>query len=798
MLDTLTDLSSELELSRLLQTVVERAVTLLRVTGGELAIFEEGPGELEIVASHNIGSDSIGTRLSMGEGAMGRVAETREPLIIPDYRTFDGRSDKYADTTARGVVVVPLMIGNRLVGTLASVHLEEGREFGPEDLRLLNLFAPQAAIAIENARLYTEAKRQRQYFQTVVENSPVAIVTLDLDGRIASLNPAFETLFGYPPAEALGRDLDELITTGETKLEAKRRTQQVFAGDITRGIGRRKRRDGSFIDVEFAGVLVDVDGRSAGIVALYHDITELLEARQDAEAASRAKSQFLASMSHELRTPLNAIIGYSEMLQEDAEEEGQEEFVPDLRKIHSAGRHLLALINDILDLSKIEAGRMELYLESFDAGEVIEQVVTTIQPLIAKNGNRLEVRGAETIGLLRSDATRLRQVLLNLLSNASKFTENGSITLEAERLTPTDSEGDWVSIAVRDTGIGMSDEQLARLFEAFSQAEASTAKRYGGTGLGLAISRSFCRLMGGDIFVDSEPGAGSTFTVRIPVEAPESPPDTVSGSAATPEAGAGSSGISPERAVGTILTIDDDPAARSLLRRILERESFRVVEATDGPDGLQKARESLPDCITLDVMMPGMDGWEVLAELKRDPRLAGIPVVMVSILDERHLGFSLGASDYLTKPIDRDRLREVLTRFTDGSDRATVLIVEDDPGTRESLRRTFDREGWATHTAEHGRAALAELESIRPTLILLDLMMPEMDGFEFLESLRSRPDRADIPVVVLTAMDLSAEDRARLNGGVERVVSKGGGPPAELLAELRRLVGPDVPTEGGR
>ncbi|MCL7938239.1 MAG: GAF domain-containing protein [marine benthic group bacterium] len=797
-LDTLTDLSSELELSRLLQTVVERAVALLRVTGGELAIYDEARQELEIVASHNIGSDSIGTRLSHGEGAMGRVADTREALIIPDYRTFDGRSDKYADTTARGVVVVPLMIGSRLVGTLASVHLEEGREFGPEDLRLLNLFAPQAAIAIENARLYTEAKRQRQYFQTVVENSPVAIVTLDLDGRIASLNPAFETLFGFPPSEALGRDLDELITTGETKIEAKRRTQQVFAGDITRGIGRRRRRDGSFIDVEFAGVLVDVDGTSSGIVALYHDITELLEARHDAESASRAKSQFLASMSHELRTPLNAIIGYSEMLQEDAEEEGQEEFVPDLQKIHSAGRHLLALINDILDLSKIEAGKMELYLEKFDGGEVIEQVVTTIQPLIEKNGNRLEVRGAGDVGLLRTDATRLRQVLLNLLSNASKFTENGQITLEAERLSAKGSEGDWISIAVRDTGIGMSDEQLGRLFEAFSQAEASTSKRYGGTGLGLAISRSFCRLMGGDIFVDSEPGVGSTFTVRIPVEAPESESDAAE--YAGDESALEESNMqddSFDEAVGTILTIDDDPEARSLLRRILERESFRVVGAASGSEGLRMARAGRPDCITLDVMMPGMDGWEVLTELKRDPELADIPVVMLSILDERNLGFSLGASDYLTKPVDRDRLRDVLSRFTDGSDRAEVLIVEDDPGTRESLRRTFEREGWATHTAEHGRAALERLDGLRPTLILLDLMMPEMDGFEFLESLRALPGGAEIPVVVLTAMDLSPEDRARLNGGVERVVSKGGGPPDGLVAELRRLVTPGRNPETG-
>ena len=784
-LDTLTDLSSELELSRLLQAVLERAVGLLGVTGGELAIFSEDRAELEIVASHNIGSESIGTRMGLGEGAMGMVAETHEPLIIPDYRAWEGRSNKYEDTTARGVMVVPLLIGHRLVGTLASVHLEEGREFGPEDLRLLNLFAPQAAIAIENARLFTEARSQRQYFQTVVQNSPVAIVTLDLEGRISSLNPAFERLFGYPPEEALGFDLDELITTDETRLEAKRRTGQVVAGDVARGTGRRRRRDGSFIDVEFAGVLVDVDGESFGVVALYHDITELLEARRDAEAASGAKSQFLASMSHELRTPLNAIIGYSEMLQEDAEDAGQDAFVPDLEKIHSAGRHLLALINDILDLSKIEAGKMELHIESFDAEDVIRQVATTIQPLVNKNGNELVVRGTERIGRMRSDSTRLRQVALNLLSNASKFTDHGTITLEADRRTPPGADREWIEISVRDTGIGMTDEQLGRLFEAFSQAESSIAKRYGGTGLGLAISRRFCRMMGGDIFVDSDPGVGSTFTVRLPAEIDEVAPtsDAVQGASEPGPA------LEQGDAVGTVLAIDDDPEARALLRRVLTKENFRVAEAASGEEGIRLARELMPDCITLDVMMPGLDGWAVLSALKADPDLAEIPVVMLSILDERNLGFSLGASEYLTKPIDRDRLKEILGRVAGAPTGDCVLIVEDDAGTRENLRRMLDGEGWASAGAENGRAALEAIERSPPALILLDLMMPEMDGFEFLDHLRARPGGAAIPVVVLTAMDLTDEDRARLNGGVERILSKGGGNADDLSRELRRLVG---------
>ena len=510
LLDTMQDLSGELELNKLLQRVTERAVSLLGVTGGELAIAEEDTGELVIVASHNIGSDSTGTRMAMGEGAMGWVAETHEPLIIPNYQDWEGRSNKYEDTTAKGVMVVPLLIGQRLVGTLASVHTEADRTFGPDDLRLLNLFAPQAAIAIENARLFTEGFRQREFFQTVVTESPVAIVTLDLEGRITSFNPAFERLFGYAPEEAVGQELDALLNTPETLREAVAYTNEVASGSVTRGIGKRRRKDGTFVDVEFTADSVQVTGEAVAILALYHDVTELLQARHAAEEASQAKSQFLANMSHELRTPLNAIIGYSEMLQEEAEDGGHEEFVPDLGKIHSAGRHLLALINDILDLSKIEAGKTELFLESMDLGELVRGVESTVAPLVARNNNKLCVVLEGDVGTLVADVTKVRQVLLNLLSNAAKFTENGQIELRVSL------EGDEVFMDVSDQGIGMSPPQLERIFEAFGQADASTQKRYGGTGLGLVISRKFCRVMGGDIEVLSAPGHGTTFTVRLP------------------------------------------------------------------------------------------------------------------------------------------------------------------------------------------------------------------------------------------------------------------------------------------
>jgi PAS domain S-box-containing protein len=515
LLDTMADLSGKLELSKLLQAVLRRAITLLGVTGGELAIFDEARQELVVSASLNIGDDSTGTRMSLGEGAMGRVAQTHEPLIIPRYQEWEGRSRQYTKSVIQAVMAAPLLIGNRLVGAIASVHSDPSRQFGPDDLRLLNIFAPQAAVAIENARLYTAAQRQKQYFEDLVLNSPVAIVVLDRDHRIVSCNPAFEKMFGYAQSEAIGRDLDELITTEATRSEAVGYTQHVLEQGPIHNFGRRCRKDGSSVDVEVLGVPVVVDGELVGLMGLYHDISELLGARQEAEAANRAKSQFLAHMSHELRTPLNAIIGYSEMVEEEVQDIGHPELAPDLQKIRSAGRHLLTLINDILDLSKIEAGKLELFVEPFDVREMVRDVATTVRPLVEKNANRLDVACDDGVGTMRSDLVKVRQALLNLLSNATKFTERGTITLTVAR-ERNGGGSDWMVFRVADSGIGMTPEQMAKLFEAFSQAEASTSRKYGGTGLGLAITQRFCQMMGGDVQVASDPGKGSTFTVRLP------------------------------------------------------------------------------------------------------------------------------------------------------------------------------------------------------------------------------------------------------------------------------------------
>jgi hypothetical protein len=493
---------------------------------------------------------------------------------------------------------------------------------------------------------------------------------------------------------------------------------------------------------------------------------------------SLTKSAFLANMSHELRTPLNAIIGVTEMLQEDALDLKRDDEIEPLNRVSGAARHLLALINDILDLSKIEAGRMELNLEAFSVAPLIDEVVKTFDTLAAKNGNRIVVDCDPATKSIHADQMRVRQALLNLVSNANKFTERGTVTIRARR-REIDNR-DWVEIAVTDTGIGMTPVQMDKLFQEFSQVDSSTTRKYGWTGLGLAISQRFCRMMGGNISVQSEPGRGSTFTIRLPVN--------VVGIDATPAApGPAPRMRAAERSHDAPLVVvaDDDPTGREIIARFLEREGFSVALAHGGQEALRLVRELHPDAVTLDVIMPDLDGWTVLAAIKGDPALADIPIVLMTIVDEKNRGYSLGAAEYLVKPVDREKLTQTLRRIC-GPARGRVLLVDDDDVVRHQMRLQLQSSGWDISEAANGRIALARLDEARPDAIILDLIMPEMDGFEFLEEIRRHPEWRDISVIVLTSKDLTAEDRVRLKGGVERVIQKT--ERDETLREVREVL----------
>jgi PAS domain S-box-containing protein len=801
-----------LEEMRLIRTLIDEYYSKATELSEQMLLPEEDGGEDESLSQLNDETVSalfqeVGAYKSRIEDELASQVERRRSELtatlsgtIGDVRSRSQRALAIGSVSFLLLLMILITLGRRItepIVALSRVTTEVAE--GKFDLKIEVPGGGNDEVGDLTRSFKAMTKRLKEttvsksYVDDILKSMEDTLIVTDAGWNIQTVNQATEALLGYEEDKLRGKTFLDLL--GNDGKLVKPSGTSVALPSIVR-LGKTEHsirnletslmhRDGHSIPVLISGsVMRDGSGETQGIVCVAHDITqrkqveeELRVAKEAAEQANQAKSSFLANMSHELRTPLNAILGYSEMLKEDAEDMGQEDFVPDLQKIHSAGKHLLGLINDVLDLSKIEAGKMELFLEPIEVRQIVDDVASTVLPLMEKNANTLEVVCPDSVGSSITDVTKLRQMLLNLLSNASKFTKEGRITLTAAREQRDGKE--WLTFAVRDSGIGMTEEQVSRLFQAFQQADASTTRKYGGTGLGLAISRKFCQMMGGDIIVTSKEGDGSCFTIHQPVEVVD--PKKVTLQIEEELGSAIAEGSS-------VLVIDDDASVRDLVKRSLSKEGLQVMTAATGEEGLRLAKEHRPDVVTLDVQMPGMDGWEVLKAIKADPALREIAVIMMTNIDEKNTGFKLGAAEYMTKPIDRDRLVDVLKKFRDNASTKPVLLVEDDNAVREIVRRALSQDGLKVVEASNGREALERLAESPPSLILLDLMMPEMDGFGFIEELRKNAQWDEIPVVVLTAMDLTPEDLERLEGSATAVMFKKDQSQDILIREMRDLI----------
>lgn len=656
-----------------------------------------------------------------------------------------------------------------------------------------------------------DARQSAEKFRAVVEQMSDGVIVCDGNGKITTINDAAEKLLGEAVLSLVtdnAKESSELIKKPVVEKFPKKQYPWISAcesGEKSTNVEmliRQGDNSEAIVSVNAAAVY-SRNGDKSGAVAVLRDVTEnrhlitkLRKANHQLEEYNRLKAEFVANMSHELRTPLTAIIGFAQLMQMKLEREdvSKEATGDGLERILRNGRHLLSLIDEVLDLSKIEAGRLTLHLEHFDVAEMVEKTFGSLESLAAEKDLQYNLKTGADFPVGFSDPARIRQIIFNLLSNAIKFTKKGGVQVFLE----PHSEKEW-RLSVRDSGIGIKAENLKEIFERFRQVDGSFTRTVGGFGIGLSISQQLAELLGGTIEVESEYGKGSTFSLILPYVAPTARVSLdskkridvdVSLPSLTAEFDPGIFDDSEDHSRQTVLIIDDLPDSTRLLTDTLQNAGYHVVTAFSGSDGIMKAKRIIPDAITLDIMMPGMDGWRVLKEMKADATLAKIPIIVVSIVDNKPLAYRLGASNYLVKPVAPENLLQTLNDVVaSADDKDYVLVVDDEQGVRELLISALKQGGFKTFSAASGEIALAQSLKRPPLAVLTDLHMPGgMTGYELIARLRAQAETAATPILVITGKELMAEDRHFINGQIADVIRKGDLLLDDLSTRLRETL----------
>lgn len=661
--------------------------------------------------------------------------------------------------------------------------------------RKQRLILQQNMLLEENVQQRAAAlQRSEATANAILDNAADGILILDPQGKIVIANKAALAEFCCKTDEIINSHITHFIPdlhTNDLVHYSHGNTESPDNSHLVDFLGVRK--DGSEFTLElhlnefrindeqlFTGVFRDVTVRKK-----YE--TEIQNAKDQAELATRAKSDFLATMSHELRTPLNAIIGYCELLVDDVKANEDSDYLPDISQIHSAGNQLLYLVNSILDLSKIESGKMELVLNRFNVIEKINNAIDAVNPSMLKNNNTASLVINDEINEVEADEAKLYQIILNLLNNANKFTRDGKITISIDRKEKFGIE--WLQLTVTDTGIGMNNEQIDRIFQSFTQADSSTTRRYGGTGLGLSISRHFCEMMGGSIEAKSEPDKGTSFIVNLPTEVIGPKADPVKVRFGDKE----SEFASRRSKISRVLIVGDNIQSRDLIERFLTREGFFTDNASSVTQALSLAKQNSPDIIVIDENSLTFDGWNSMIELKKSQYLFDTPIIMLTKSDSKQLTQAMGATDFISKPIERCKLIDIVSRYTRELPKSLhhdshLLVIDDNVVNQMLIQRILEKEGYTVKLADNGKTGLESIKQSKPAIIFLDIMMPVMNGFEFIDALRENPDWRDIPIITITSHDLTVEEQNHLSNHVECIISKSNLEPAALLQIMRDAV----------